>query len=232
MFRNSSARLLLSVAAVALPAGWSAAEAADSDQGFTAGSILLRARAIGVMPDTGTSLSGSGAAVVGGSASVTDNWVPELDGTYFFTPNIAVEAIAGVTYHDVTDIGNKLGALGLNPLKLGSVRLLPPTVTAQWHFMPTQKFKPYVGAGLNFTVFYDQHGGPSNVIQSTHYDNAFGAALQAGADYNIGDRWYLNVDVKKLFLSTDVHLGTIVGPIKANVTLDPWILGMGIGYRF
>ncbi len=227
MFKRSCF-LVASAAAVGLLVGATAVKAAETDDGgFQAGSILVRARALGVLPDTGTSLSGPG-AFIGGHADVTDNWVPELDASYFFTPNIAVEAIAGVTYHDVTEKGNILGV----PLNLGSVRLLPPTVTAQWHFLPTERFNPYVGAGINYTFFYDQHGGPSNLIYSTHYDDAVGAALQFGFDYNVTGRWYVNSDVKKLFLSTNVHLDTAAGAIKAKVDIDPWLLGFGIGYRF
>jgi len=222
----------IAIATAILLGGTTAGQAADGTEGFGPGSILLRTRALGVLPQTGTTLSGAGASVVGGSAGITDNWVPEVDGTYFFTQNIAVEAIAAVTYHDVRVKNNNLGSLGLNPLSLGSTRLLPPTVTAQWHFLTSGAFKPYVGAGVNYTFFYDQHGGPSNVIQSTHYNDALGAALQIGTDYQIANRWYLNVDAKKLFVGTDVHLGTVVGPIKARVDIDPWLLGFGVGYRF
>ena len=102
---------------------------------------------------------------------------------------------------------------------------------AQWHFLPKGPINPYVGAGINYTFFYDVKSGPSPV-QSTHYSDAFGAALQLGADYHVTGRWYLNVDVKKLFLSTDVRLGTAVGPVKANVDINPWLVGVGVGYRF
>jgi len=220
--RKSSSLLAISAAALSL-ALVAPAQAAD-DGGFTAGSILVRLRGLDVMPDVSSNVP-----TVKGSVSIDSNTVPEVDATYFFTPNLAAEVIAGVTFHDVADqppnaINAKLG--------LGSVRLLPPTVTAQWHFLPTEKINPYVGAGINYTFFYGVHNGPSNLIYSTHYSDRFGAALQAGVDYNISGRWYLNADVKKIFLSTDVTLGTAVGKIKANVDINPYLVGFGFGYRF
>ncbi len=225
MFKRSS---YLAAAAVSLLVGATAVQAADAeDGGFQAGSILVRARALGVIPDVSNTPKSSLASAVGGTVDITDNWVPELDASYFFTPNIAVEAIAGVTYHDV-----KLKNSAVGDVPLGSTRLLPPTITAQWHFLPTEKFNPYVGAGINYTFFYDQHGGPLSV--STHYDDGVGAALQLGADYNIAGNWYANVDVKKLFLSTNAHIVTVLSPasVTQRVDIDPWLVGVGIGYRF
>jgi outer membrane protein len=165
--------------------------------------------------------------VVQGSARVSNNAVPEVDVSYFFTPNLSAELIAAVTYHTVKDANSVAGTL-----PLGSVRLLPPTLTAQWHFLPQGTFNPYVGAGVNYTFFYGVKGSSLPIIYSTHYSDKVGGALQAGVDVNVRGNWYVNMDVKKLFLHTDVTLGTAVGQVKAKVDLDPWIFGAGIGYRF
>ena len=196
--------------------------AADDVDSFTAGNVLVRARALGVLPDVSSKVD-----VIGGKADITDNYVPEVDGTYFLTPNIGFELIAAITYHDVKDKGSIAG-----DIPLGSVRLLPPTLTAQWHFLPAQKINPYVGAGINYTFFYGVERSPLPIIHSTHYSDNVGAALQAGADYNVSGRWYLNVDVKKIYLSTDVKLGTTLGPITAKADIDPWLVGLGVAYRF
>lgn len=225
--------LSASVAALALLAGMSAAQADEAtDGGFTAGSVLVHARALGVLTQVSNDARSPLANVVGGKVGVSDNYVPELDASYFFTPNIAVEAIAGVTYHDVKLKNSNLASIGLSTVPLGSVRLLPPTITAQYHFLPKSDFNPYVGAGVNYTFFYDQHSGPVSV--STHYDDALGGALEAGFNYKISGNWYANVDVKKLFLSTNVHIVTALSPaaVIEKVTLDPWLVGVGIGYRF
>ena len=213
--------LLGAAAAIALTAG--AASAADAPYtGFEAGDIMIRARALDVSPDTSSSVS-----LVQGDAHISHDVVPEVDFSYFFTPNLAAELIAAVTYHDVKDVGSVAGTL-----PLGSVRLLPPTLTAQWHFLPQAQINPYVGAGINYTFFYGVHGSSSPIIYSTHYSDNVGAALQAGADIHLTGNWYANIDVKKLFLETDVTLGTAVGQVKAKVNLDPWLAGVGIAYKF
>jgi outer membrane protein len=214
-------RITTATAVITLLAGISALHAQE-DGGFQSGSILVRARAIDVAPQVSSSVS-----VVQGSVHASNNVVPEVDASYFFTPNLAAEVIAAVTYHTVKDEGSVAGTL-----PLGSVRLLPPTVTAQWHFLPNGGINPYLGAGINYTFFYGVKGSPLPIIYSTHYSDTIGAALQAGADIRVRDHWYVNVDVKKLFLHTDVTLGTAVGPVKASVDLDPWIIGTGIAYRF
>jgi len=214
--------VLMAGSALALIALPIAAGAEESSNGFEAGSILVRVRAIDVIPETSSSVSS-----IGGSAHVSDSTVPEIDGTYFFTPNIAVEEIAGVTYHTVKDVNSVAGTV-----PLGSVRLLPPTLTGQWHFMPKSNFSPYVGAGINYTFFYGVKGSTSPIVYSTHYSDNVGGAFQAGFDYHIKGNWYANVDVKYLILHTDVSLGTAVGHVKASVDLNPVIAGAGIGYKF
>jgi outer membrane protein len=209
--------VLAAAALIALPG-----VAGADDAGFQSGSILIRARALDVDPQVGSSVS-----VVQGSVKASNNLVPEVDASYFFTPNIAAELIAAVTYHTVKDENSIAGTL-----PLGSVRLLPPTLTAQWHFLPGSRFNPYVGAGINYTFFYGVKGSTLPIIYSTHYSDNVGGAVQLGFDYKVTGNWYLNIDAKKLFLHTDVSLGTAVGPVKASVDLDPWIIGVGVGYKF
>ncbi len=177
------------------------------------GEWRVRGRLIGVVPQEDSKVS------AGGKAEVGDAIVPELDFTYFLTNNIAAELILGTTKHDVD--------WTVGPTSLGSVWLLPPTLTLQYHFLPDQKFQPYVGAGVNYTIFYNVDEPAGLKID---YDNSFGLALQAGADVMLNDNWFINADVKKLFLSTDVSINN--GAIRADVDLDPWIFGIGIGRKF
>jgi len=185
-------------------------------QGKSAGDFMVRARVIGVLPDE------SASTTIGGDVDVSNEWVPEVDFTYFLTDNIALELIAATTKHDVSHTPT-----GIN---LGEVSLLPPTLTLQYHFMPKERFSPYVGAGLNYTFFYDEEPAAGSAVTSIDYENSVGYALQAGVDYAVADNWYVNLDVKKIFLSTDVSMNG--GAITADVDLDPWLVGAGIGYRF
>lgn len=183
------------------------------------GDLLVRLRGIGFLTDTDGKTD-----TLGGSARTSDDFVPELDFTYFFTKNIAAELILGTTKHTVEVHDSSAG-----DLDLGTVRVLPPVLTLQYHFMPEQTISPYVGAGINYTITYDVDKGRS--VDSVDYSNEFGWALQAGVDYAIDDRWSINFDVKKVFVDTDIIVNG--GTINAlDTDLDPWVVGIGIGYRF
>ena len=177
---------------------------------------MIRGRALIVVPQEG--LNSSNALPASADVNIDTSVVPELDITYFFTPNIAAELILGTTPHDVRVT---------NPnVDLGSVWLLPPTLTLQYHFAPEGRIRPYIGAGVNYTIFYAKDEPAGTTVD---YDNAFGWALQAGVDIPMDEHWSLNVDVKQVFLSTDV---TVNGTVKADVDINPTLIGIGVGYRF
>lgn len=181
--------------------------------------MMVRMRSITIMP----SESGTPSAV-GGDVKLTDATVPEIDFSYFFNNNFAVELILATAQHRAS--ANKTS---LNNLDLGEVSLLPPTLLAQYHH-EFGKFKPYIGAGINYTVFYNVEPG---IARSVHYDNSFGYALQVGGDYEIAESIYINFDIKKLYLSTEVEVNTYSnGTVTADVDINPWIVGLGIGKRF
>ncbi|MBO6806375.1 MULTISPECIES: OmpW family protein [Thalassospira] len=180
-----------------------------------AGDIVIRARGIAMVPDEDTYDDSIGT----GEGKLSNDVVPEVDFSYFVTDNIALELIAATTQHDL-DWSNP-------SYDIGSVRLLPPTLTLQYHFMPESRWSPYVGAGVNYTFFYDTKPGQ---FSSVKYDDGFGYAFQAGFDYAISGPWSVNFDVKKIFLDTDVSINGGTTTTKAH--LDPWVFGLGVGYRF
>jgi outer membrane protein len=200
------------------PASVSAEEVAFKPK--AAGDINVRLRGIGVVPTERGAIKTANGGSTGLSAEIDNDYVPEVDVSYFVTPNIALELIAATTKHDVDASG---------AVDMGSVRLLPPTLTLQYHFAPTSRFSPYVGAGLNYTFFYNEKKGELNSIS---YDDNIGYALQAGIDYAVVGAWSLNIDVKKLWLSTDVKANLGGTALKADVDINPWIFGVGVGYRF
>ena len=164
-------------------------------------------------------------STVGGEDSdvnISNAFIPELDFTYFFNKNFAAELILGTSKHDVK-VGN-------DEVSLGSVRLLPPTVTLQYHFYPTKSLKPYVGAGLNYTIFYDVENGDTLGMD---YKNNVGFALQGGVDYFVNDKFFLNVDIKKLYLKTDVDVDLgLPATVPAEVKINPLLIGFGVGMKF
>lgn len=206
-------------AVIAADLGDSLKDSTDYGYSTVYGPWMVRGRILGVIPDEGTSnwnIPGDP------DVDIDNSVVPELDITYFFTNNIAAELILGVTPHDISGAGD-LAAVD----DIGSVWLLPPTLLLQYHFELDQGIKPYVGAGINYTVFFNEDGGD---LGSLDLENSFGWALQAGVDIPIQDNWYLNVDVKKLWLDTEATVNG--GAITADVDIDPWIIGVGLGYRF
>ena len=193
-----------------------AAQAQEVSNGV-AGHFQARLRAAAVVPDPSATITISGVNI-GGTTSVSDSFIPEADLTYFLTDHIGVEAIAAVTKHTVR---NTVAGT------VSSVWLLPPTVTVQYHFDPTGPIRPYVGLGVNYTVFYDAHSALPNI----GFKNSFGWALQAGADVPVGDGpYFLNVDMKKVFLGT--HIRASGGAVQASARLNPLIIGAGLGIRF
>ena len=204
---------------------------------------MVRGRVIGVLPDEGADLSVGGAALPG-DVDISDQYVPELDITYFFNDNLAAELILGVTPHDVDAVDVTVdGILDSATVPLGDVWLLPPTLTLQYHFTDFGAFKPYVGAGVNATFFFNEDEG--DVADGIEYDPSVGFALQAGFDYDLDGEpggWAFNADVKKVWINTDVtvDLSTALGPdlgvpevlVDADVDINPIIVGVGLGYKF
>lgn len=185
----------------------------------------VRLRAVGVAPDESASIG-----IIGGDVAISNALIPELDFTYFFTENFAAELILGTAKHDVQAINTAAG-----DVNLGSVWLLPPTLTAQYHFYTSDKkiFKPYIGAGVNYTLFYNIKSGD---VADVTYDNALGYAAQLGFDLMLDETFFINVDVKRLFLSTDVSVdASNLAPgliIPAEVDINPWLVGVGVGMKF
>ena len=191
----------------------------------------IRLRVLGVLPDSSGSTVNVAGASVPASLSIGNSLVPEADVTYYFTDNWSVEAIAAVTPHRISGTG------ALSGLSVGRAWLLPPTVMAQYHFTSFGALQPYIGAGVNYTVFFDQKasGTPLGGLAVTriHIKNSFGAAVQAGFDYMLNAHWGLNFDAKKLFLAPDykASVNTAI-PVSGTAHIDPWLVGAGVTYRF
>lgn len=145
-------------------------------------------------------------------------WIPEVDLSYFFTPNIATELVLTYPQKINIDVGGS---------KVGSIKALPPSLMLQYHVTELGAFKPYAGVGLNYTIFSKRSNlldGAASVEKSS-----WGPAFQAGFDYMLTKQLSLNFDVKYIRMSTDV---TVLGTKVGRVGLDPTTWGVGVGYRF
>lgn len=172
------------------------------------GSWLVRVRALHLDSSNGDS--------TGLGLSANDKWMPDVDVSYFFTKNIAAELVLSVPQKHTLSAGTK---------PIGSFKHLPPTLTAQYHFTDLGAFKPYVGAGINYTRLSSVNL-PAGITADR---NSFGAAFQVGVDIPVAKNTYLNFDIKKVYIRTDVAAaGKTVGTFR----VDPVLVGVGLGWRF
>ncbi len=208
----------LGLATLALALAAPLAQAQDS------GTWLVRGRAVHLASDNGNSAQLKSTLVSLGSAeaSINDRWLPEVDITYFFSPNLAAELI--LTYPQKQDLS--LTNLGV----IGTFKHLPPTLTLQYHFTGMGAFRPYVGAGLNYTNISSVKFAPAVAALDLNLKrNSYGLAAQVGVDVPMGGGWLFNLDVKKVQIGTDVTSGgTKIGEFK----VDPLLVSIGFGKRF
>lgn len=185
----------------------------DEMSGIHAGDVLVRLRAISIIPNVQTTNTLSALNV-----GVNNATVPELDLTYMIRDYLGVELILGTSRHQVTSsVGN-----------LGGVNVLPPTLLLQYHFNHQGRIRPYLGAGMNYTLFYNNglSAGGQPISITNH---SFGPALQAGVDVQVTKTVFVNADIKKIWMRTDATMG---GESLGRLNIDPVVVGLGVGMKF
>ena len=215
---NTKLFLALTVAA---GLGATSALAAEPVTPKAKGDIVLNVRVTDVAPDAGDPILTAAGAATGLKADVKDDIKPTIGLSYFLTDKLAVEVIAGTTQHTVKAVGPGTDVV------VHKTWVLPPVVSLQYHPLPGARFSPYVGAGLNYMLFYS--GKDKNGF-TVDLDDGFGYALQAGADIPINAAYSLNLDVKKIWFDTDAKING--GALKSKVKLDPLVVSVGFGRRF
>ena len=197
------------IAALTVLAACSAVAAAATE-----GPLLVRVRAVHI--------DAANKDTTGLGLTVNNKTIPEIDFSYFLTPNIAAELILTVPQKHTLSAG---GA------EIGSLKHLPPTLSLQYHFAPEATFRPYVGIGVNYTNFSGVKFAPAIVtaLGPNIKRSSYGLSAQIGADIEVSKGTYLNIDLKKVKIDTDVSSkGTKVGTFK----VDPLLVGVGLGWRF
>ena len=202
----SRQRLPLALLLVAL-----AAPAAAADKGSW--SFSLGAHSVNPASDNGTLAGGSLETDVG------SNWRPTVTAEYFMTPNLGIEVLASLPFeHDIS----------VNGVKAGSTKHLPPTISLQYHF-PGEKVSPFVGAGVNYTLFFDTDTTGPLAGADLDLDNSWGLAAHAGLDFKLAENRALRVDVRWIDIETDVSVnGTKLG----KVNIDPFVYGVAYVWNF
>ena len=213
---NGSALLLTSAMVLSTPT-----------MAYEAGDILMRVGTATVAPE---STSDDVDQMAGAQASANDNTQLGISGTYMVTNNIGVEVLGATPFtHKLTGKG------GLDGVNIGEVKHLPPTVSAQYYFMDSQSaLQPYVGAGLNITVFFDEkvHSDLNASYQKLDLDESVGLAVQAGIDYNINDEMFINASAMYAKIGTTATLEGTAGTLTVDYDLDPMVYRVNFGYKF
>ena len=201
-----------------------ASAAALPVQAQDTGNWIVRARAVHL--DSANKDSTNVPGVGNLDLSINNKWLPEVDISYFLTPNLAAELILTIPQKQTVYVGALGGA------NAGTFKHLPPTLTLQYHVTGLQGFRPYVGAGLNYTRLMSVKLDGASTALKADVDlkrNSFGLALQVGVDVPLGGGWLLNADVKKVNIGTKVLAnGASLGKFK----VDPVLVGIGVGKRF
>ncbi len=219
-----------------------AAVAAPSAYAHQAGDILVRAGAVHVSTNESTSnvkLDRPGYVNLGGKATLNNDTQLGLNLAYMVTDNIGVELLAATPFKHEVKIKGTAG--GIADGKLGTLKHLPPTLSAVYYPMSgSSAFQPYVGAGINYTWFFDEEVSsrakdPNGLgASSLNVKNSWGWAAQIGADYMLTDNIMLNGQIRYIDIDTEATVNVLGGAARAKVDVDvkPWVYMVGIGYKF
>jgi outer membrane protein len=183
---------------------------------------MVRVRAVDVLYQNGQS-----GAVQDLNIKAKNQWIPEFDVSYFFTKNIAAELV--LTWPQQVNIYGNAGAGQQN---IGKVTALPPSLLAQYHFTDLGAIKPYVGLGVNYTIFGNRQNFPAIGNQAQISQSSVGVVAQVGADYMFDKNWGMNVDLKYATMSTNVTGSGALAGASGKLTLNPWMPAVGVTYKF
>ena len=145
---------------------------------------------------------------------------------YMFTDNLSVELLAAYPFEHDIDAKGSISSLG----KVGSTKHLPPTVTLQYYFNNTTQFTPFLGAGLNYTHFFDEDTKGALSGTDLDLDDSWGYALEGGVDYNINDHWMVSGQIYYINIETRAKIDAVPG--SYDVDINPWVYFLSAGYKF
>jgi outer membrane protein len=187
------------------------ATAVDTAAAFDQGDWLIRFGVSNVDPKS----DNSPLVAVDSATSATFNF------TYMMTGNWAVEVLAAYPFeHDISLVGGP---------EVGDTEQLPPTVSLHYHFMADSAFQPYVGLGVNYSMFFSEDLSGPLAGNDLSLDDSWGLAGELGADFMLSDTWFLNVSVRYIDIETDAAVN---GDFLGKVEIDPWVYGGHVGFRF
>ena len=208
--------------------------AAPFAQAFEAGDIIVRAGAITVDPHEDSGNVKVAGQPIDAKATLDSDTQLGLNFAYMLTDKVGLELLAATPFsHDV-------GTKGLGGLKLGEIKHLPPTLSVVYYPLEkTSAFQPYVGAGINYTWFFDDKltsEAENSALQLRGLDmkDSWGLAAQVGMDYMLTENVMLNAQVRYIDIDTTgtTYSEAAGKKIKVDVDVDPFVYMVGLGYKF
>ena len=210
--------------------------------GITGGLLQDHTNSLQVLAPSGALFDDLGAK--GQKATTDDVIIPSLTLTYYLNKNLAVELFccAASTGVNVAIPGSATATGNAVNGEVAHTAVFPPVLTLQYHFDPIANLRPYVGVGFEYIHYFNEKLGSNALNQyapgavrfvDVKMKDSWGVALQAGVDYDLGGGWSLGVDVKKVWLDTEITWIADTGhQVKAKHDLDPLYITANIGYRF
>jgi len=193
------------------------------------GRFYLRTGPAQIMFDEGAEVTIAGEPVPGADARLEDNTGLAVELGYHISPRISVAATVGVPMTTTLTAAGSLAGAG----ELGSVKYGPGIYTVRYHFDSPGPIRPYVGAGVNWTIIFESRDGG---LQNVDAKDTFGPVITAGLDIPINERMGVFAAVAKAWTSSDVTFDfpTPAGlvPGTSKVQLDPLVIYGGIQVRF
>jgi outer membrane protein len=223
--RNAMKKSMTGLLAAAITAGMFGMNPAAA---YEAGDFIARAGAAGVYP-TGESdsvrLKSGGTNL--GKVEADSAWSLGISFTYMATDNIGVGLLGAWPFeHDIKGSDGALDGAG----DVAETKHLPPTLTAQYHFdLANKKVHPFVGAGINYTYFFDEEGKGILEKADVDLDNSWGWALEAGLDYELDNNWLIGAQVFYISIETEAEID---GLRKFDTEIDPWVYMVSVGRKF
>ena len=195
---------------------------------YEAGDFIVRAGPAGVYPTGDSEKIGTNATGNLGTVEADSAWSLGLTFGYMATDNIGIGLLAAWPFeHDIDGDSGALDSLGT----VAETKHLPPTLTAQYHFdLANPKVHPFVGAGINYTYFFDEEMKGALSSTDIDIDDSWGWALEAGMDYELDNNWLIGAQVFYINIETQAELSA-TGK-KHDVDINPWVLMISAGKKF
>ena len=208
-------------------------------QAYEAGDVILRAGAATVDPHESSSDIWVGALntdVAGTKATLDSDTQLGLNFAYMLTSNIGIELLAATPFsHNVGVKGMPGPFAGLNG-NLGELKHLPPTLSVLYYPLDAASaFQPYVGAGINYTWFFDTElssAAEDKGFSGLDMKDSWGLSAQVGMDYMLTDNIMLNAQVRYIDIDTTGTTSYGGAKVKVDVDVDPMVYMVGLGYKF